>query len=438
MPCKGSLAAASAVALLAGLGGCISLTEDGGMTPVRKIASAELQVDAVRISTAPDAAAVEARVAALLRQPLTPTSAMQVALLNNRGLQAAYNELGIAEAQAVQASLPPSPRFGFNQLVGDLEVEITRQLAANILALATLPARSEIAWDQFRAAQIQAANATLALAADTRRQFYRAVAANERVASLSRAADPDRDTGPPRARAELGVERERLNRQLGLWDDGNYRLPARLPALPRSIRSMREVEAQALDRRLDLQVAKLELAALAKSLGLTQATRFVTDLELAAQNRYKSTRKYTTESGGTVDTSKTKTITNGFVATIEIPLFNFGGARVAEAEQRYLPAANPLAESAVNARSEVREAYHAYRGAYAVARASQNGATSQISAVREVALEFVSLSSEPSSEARDEADAILARRNFWIASATLDASLAVGDTGSSINAPRIR
>ncbi len=267
------------------------------MAPVREIASSELQADAVRISTAPEAAAAEARVATLLKRPLTPTSAMQVALLNNRGLQAAYNELGIAEAQAVQASLP---------------------------------------------------------------------------------------------------------------------------ALPLRIRSLREVEAQALDRRLDLQVARLELDALAKSLGLTQATRFVTDLDLAAQDRYKSTDKYSTDS-----VSKTKTITDGFVAGIEIPLFDFGGARVAEAEQRYLRAANRLAEMAVNAHSEAREAYHAYRGAYAVARATQDKSALQALPGPQAALQFVSLSSEGSNTG-DGADAIAARRDFWIASATLDAVL-VGD-----------
>jgi outer membrane protein TolC len=123
---------------------------------------------------------------------------------------------------------------------------------------------------------------------------------------------------------------------------------------------------QALGHRLDLQIAKVELDALAKTLGLTQATRFVSAFDLAAQNRYKSTEKDSADS-----VSKTKTITNGFVATIEIPLFDFGQARVAEAEQRYLQAANKLAEMAVNARSEAREAYHAYRGTYEIARAHQ-------------------------------------------------------------------
>ncbi|WP_114771019.1 hypothetical protein [Microvirga subterranea] len=70
--------------------------------------------------------------------------------------------------------------------------------------------------------------------------------------------------------------------------------------------------------------------------------------------------------------------------------------------------------------------------------ASREHGGGAIPAVREAALEFVSLSPESLSEARDEAHAIVARRDFWIASATLDAALAGGGTGSSADAPGFR
>ena len=53
---------------------------------------------------------------------------------------------------------------------------------------------------------------------------------------------------------------------------------------------------------------------------------------------------------------------------LEVPLFDFGKANVREAEQRYLEAANRLGQLGVNAASEAREAYGAYRATYAVAR----------------------------------------------------------------------
>ena len=328
----------------------------------------------------------------------------------------------------MQVSLPPSPRFGFNQLVGDLEVEITRQLVGTVLALATLPARSEIARERYRAAQLRAADATLALAAATRKQFYRAVAANEQVSLIAQAhgSAGDGDTDVTEARMKLRIERERLARLLGLWDDVDFRLPVRLPTTPSRIRSIREAEAQALRHRLDLQIAKFELDALAKTLGLTQATRFISAFDLAAQNRYKSTRKVSANSA-----SKTTTITKvGFVATIEIPLFDFGQARVAEAEQRYLQAANKLAEIAVNARSEAREAYHAYRGTYAIARAHQkrNASMGRLAGIQAGAHagDHAAASQQPAPDmpgwTSRTIKAIEARRDFWIADTDLVAA----------------
>src|SRR6266496_6459990 len=47
----------------------------------------------------------QAAVASLLKRPLTADSAVQVALLNNHNLQATYEELGIAQADLVEAGL---------------------------------------------------------------------------------------------------------------------------------------------------------------------------------------------------------------------------------------------------------------------------------------------------------------------------------------------
>ena len=43
--------------------------------------------------------------------PSPAEATVEVALLNNEGLQAAFNELGIAEAVMIEASLPPNPTF---------------------------------------------------------------------------------------------------------------------------------------------------------------------------------------------------------------------------------------------------------------------------------------------------------------------------------------
>src|SRR5262249_37448308 len=131
------------------------------------------------IRTPEEAAAVNTRVRHLLTRPLTADGAVQIALLNNRGLQAAYNELAIAEALRVGESLPPSPTISVRRISGSAELRPERQIVTDILALATLPARSDIAAARFQRAQLRAAEETLRVAHATRRAFYRAVAARE-------------------------------------------------------------------------------------------------------------------------------------------------------------------------------------------------------------------------------------------------------------------
>lgn len=64
-------------------------------------------------------------------------------------------------------------------------------------------------------------------------------------------------------------------RTLGLWDkDLNFRLARNLPALPARPRTLPAIEAAAVKRRIDLQDARrIEVEALAKSYGLSQARR---------------------------------------------------------------------------------------------------------------------------------------------------------------------
>jgi outer membrane protein TolC len=119
-----------------------------------------------------------------------------------------------------------------------------------------------------------------------------------------------------------------------------------LPAKPRVVTG---VEKDAVRRRLDLQIARLELEALATSYGLTNATRFISLLEVSGISQ--ATRE--------PDGSHIRQ--NGMEVELQIPLFDFGEARLREAEQAYMQALNRLAAKAVDVRSEARAAYQAYR-----------------------------------------------------------------------------
>ena len=110
------------VAILAGLApvmllsGCTWFASDAGMGVVTTIAQQELNKDAAAIRSPEEAEAASARVRRLLGRPLTADAAVQIALLNNRGLHAAYDELAIADAERVGQSLPPNPTFSWRRI----------------------------------------------------------------------------------------------------------------------------------------------------------------------------------------------------------------------------------------------------------------------------------------------------------------------------------
>ena len=134
------------------LSGCASFSPDGGMTVIADVASEAIRKDVIAIRTTEDAQWADDAVKRLLRRTLSVDSAVQIALLNNRGLQVSYNELALAEADLVQESLPPNPRFSLSRIAGPGAREIEGQIVEDILALATLPFRSEIARERFQQA----------------------------------------------------------------------------------------------------------------------------------------------------------------------------------------------------------------------------------------------------------------------------------------------
>jgi outer membrane protein TolC len=450
------------------LGGCVSFSQDGGLSVARTVAYTELGKDVVKINGEAEALAAQARVEELLRRPLTPDGAVQIALLKNRGLQAAFNDLGVSEAAYVQASLPPSPRvsLGRSGLLGGGAFEVERQLMIGLFELATLPQRAAVAQQEFRAAQFRTAEAVLSLGAEARRQYYRAVAANQRVAFMQQAlataetaselAKQLGETGAlnkleqarehafyqelgaqlAQARIEQKVERERLIRQLGLWGrDINFNLPGSLPPLPSRLAGQRDFEAEALARRVDLQALRNDLNAVAGQYSLDVIQSVVSDIELVEGSSFGKSK--TVDDHGEVEIEKEKSRTRGIEASFTIPIFDFGETTRRGAQEAYMAAANRLAERAVNVRSEAREAYAVYRGKHDLARHYQNRVLPLQKRIQDEALlqysgmlvDVSQLIIDARTRILSNVDAINARRDFWIAATDLKAALVGGLNG---------
>ncbi len=444
--------------------GCAKLSPDAGMGVVESAVAGELGKDVAKLDSEPARAVAADRVKELLSRRLTTASAVQVALLNHRGLQAAYNDLGISEAQMAEASLPPPPTLGFGLLIGAGGFEIERKIIQNVLALLVLPRRREIAEARFRQAQARAVEATLRVSMEAARAFHRTVASNEFVAFLAEARTSAEtvselakrlgETGAmsklnqarehlfyaeisgqlATARLRQRLERERLTRMLGLWGaDTAFRLSAKLAALPSKPTTLASIESEAVRRRVDLAIARMEIDILAKELGLTRKTRFVNALDVAGISMAEKDVKAGPGGGSEIDKIKRR----GFDLDVQIPIYDFGKLRVRLAEETYMRAVNRLIERAVNARSEAREAYQAYRGAYDIARHYEREVLPLRKIISEETLlnynamirDLFALLADARARILANVQAIEARRDFWLASVDLHAAIVGGRGG---------
>jgi outer membrane protein TolC len=312
-----------------------------------------------------------------------------------------------------------------------------------------------------RRRRAELAEETLRVAAETRRAWINAVSAWETVSYLNQAqaaADAASalaqklgetgaftKTGQARehvfyaelagqsaeARLAARTAKEELTRLMGLWGyDVDYSVPNALPALPKGAKAKRAIEAEALKNRVDLEIARLELEALAKSYGLTEATRYVTDLELLTGVEVE---REESEEGGT-ETTAAPILELEFV----IPIFDSGKARMRKAELAYMQAANLLAEKAVNIRSEARSAYDGYRSTYDIARHYRNNVVPLRQKIEEESVltynGMITNTFELLADTRAKVNSIIlslnAKRNFWLADVNLGTAVH-GGGGSS-------
>ncbi|MHB1438083.1 MAG: TolC family protein, partial [Thiobacillus sp.] len=198
-----TLAALSAVLL----GGCASFSLDGGFDAVQSATRSHIEKDVVWARDDASRSQTQARVDALLEKPLSADDAVQIALLNNPGLQAAFNTLGIAEADRVAAGRLPNPGFSIGRLTRGSEVEWERSLHLNLARLLTMPMRADIEQRLFEQTRRGLVLEVLRLAAETRRAWVAAVAAGQTAQYQQQAMEA----------AEAGAELARRMAQVGNW-----------------------------------------------------------------------------------------------------------------------------------------------------------------------------------------------------------------------------
>jgi outer membrane protein TolC len=431
------------------LSGCASLSADGGLDQVSHFTRERIAQPVAFQRDAAQTEIAQARVSELLKGPLSVDSAVEVALLSNRDLQAQLANLGIAEADLVRAGRLRNPGFSFGRLSGNGVVEYDRTVMFDLLGLLTMPMARQIEQQRFERAQLQAAQDAVTLAANTRRAYFNAVGAQEQLRYLQQVKETadianelakrmaqvgnfnrltqmreqaffaDTTAQLARAQQQALADRERLTRLLGLTGEQvKFQLPDRLPELPKQALEVRSAEQTAMDKRLDIQIAKRQTEALARTLGLTRSTRLVNVLEVGYQNK--------SETGAQRS--------NGYEISLELPIFDFGTARVARAEATYLQSMNRVAALGVQAQSEVRESHAAYLTAYELARHYRDEVVPLRKRISEenllryngMLISVFELLADAREQVTGVSNAVAALRDFWVAQVNLDTALTAG------------
>ncbi len=427
------------------LTGCATFSSDGGVESVSALTQQRTGQTVKQHKTDVDASAAQSAISQLISQTLTADSAVQIALMNNRDLQASLAELGVAEADMVQAGRLRNPGLSFSRIHGG-DVEIGRSIMFDLVGLLTIPLRTGIEQRRFELAKLQAASQAVQLAGDTRRAYFNAIAAQQTaqyMQQVAEAAEAGADLARrmakvgnwskldqareqvfyaeaiaqlARARHNATAAREQLTRMLGVWGaQAAFKLPERLPDLPKAPNEMSNIESQAMTQRLDVQMAKRDADATARALGLTKATGFINVFD-----------------AGYINKSQTgKPRENGYKISLELPLFDWGGAHIAKAEALYMQSVHRTADIAIRARSEVRETYSAYRTTYDIAKHYRDEVVPLRKTIsEEVLLRYNGMLAsvfELLSDARDQVisvnAAIEAQRDFWIAETDLQATI---------------
>lgn len=436
------------------LSACASLSTDGGLPAVQQAVGSRVDAPLSLVSNEAGRDAARSAIRVRLATPLAQADAVAIAIANNPGLQAAYAELRISEAEVVQATRLRNPGITFGRFRRGEEREIERKVTLDVVGLLTMPWRYDAEKRLYAAAQQRAAGEVVRIADETRHAWVEAVASAEAARYAAQVADAASASAEiaqqmlragnfskldhsreqvfhaeaiahlARARQAAVGARERLTRLLGLsGEDLAYKLPGRLPDLPAAPRELVDAEATALAQRLDVQAARAETEGLARSLGLTRANRFVNVFDLTYEH----------------DTSNVEPARTGYEVELSLPIFDWGDARVARAEATYMRSFHRTADLAIRARSQVRESYTAYRTAYDLARHYRDEIVPLRKRISEENLlryngMLISVF-ELLADSRDQAQAVEAAieavRDYWIADANLETALTTGTPPAS-------
>lgn len=308
----------------------------------------------------------------LLAHDLTLAGAVRVTLLENRSLQSSYEELGLAQADLVQAGLLKNPTFDatYDFPLDGSHSAFALGFVTDLVQLMTLGSRKAIAERALAATKYRVTSEVVRHVYDTKVAYYTFQAAQETLAMqrvvheaalaavlLARrqhesGATSDLDlaneealfaqvtTDVRRAEAEVAGAREHLTRVMGVYGPmAAWRIAAPLGPPPDAEPSLAHVESRAVAARLDLAAAHADVEVVSYALALAKNARWTgaVDAGVDFHREAEGVRLL------------------GPSVSVSLPLFDQGQATIARVEAELRRAKHREAALAIDVRSEVRE-----------------------------------------------------------------------------------
>ena len=425
--------------------GCVSVPRQGGFADVERVVwqrtGLRIQWDQGR----PEDLAVKEQIQSLAKDPLTADAAVQLALLQNRSLQAIFEEMGIAQADLVQAGLLQNPVF-FNSTRfpnhAGLATNVEYSVVQNFFDILFLPLRKKLAAAQFEQTKLRVSDAVLRLGAEVTSAYYilqgaqqtltmrrTAVQAAEVAAEF---AQRQRQAGTLNAldlaneqaayqqakldlaRSEAGVrlDWERLNRLMGFSTaEVTWTTADQLPELPPADPPAADLESVAVSQRLDLAAARKTVEILQRAMTVTR-TGIIPSVDVGVDAEHDLDHAWVT----------------GPTVALALPIFDQRQAARARAQAQLRQGQQQLVALEAEARSEVRSAYERLRAARTTAETYREAILplrEQIITLSQQQYNFMlagiyQLLQAKQNEVNARRDYIEAIRDYWIAWADLE------------------
>ncbi len=319
-------------------------------------------------------AAVRAAVQRMLEKDLTADQTVQIALLNNPRIQGFYEELGIAQAQLVQAGLLKNPVFDLSlRFVENTSRDYILEMGAaqDFLDVLLVGLRKEMARAELEVTQSEVTSRVMNLAAQAQIAFYAyqgAVQTYESNQTIMQAVEAAYDAAKrlheagnitdlalatqrslyEQTKLELAASetmmlqrRERLNALMGLWGENTTWQAIAMPAeRPSEMMDLSDLEGRAVGSSLDLLVLRQRMKAVAARMGIDTAELVFPEMGL----------------GGEAEREPDGTWSVGPTAAIGVPIFDMGHARTAAGQARLRRLWHEYTALAIDIRAAARRA----------------------------------------------------------------------------------